>query len=140
MKLLDLDREAPATLRTAAILVFVGSLLYAGLLLQPTPVPNIPLLLILLYSAVTIPGRITRLEPWMYWLNAVLLAPIALVFLGVLVLFDAVGVFSLEGHPVLRALTWSSSLCLVAASVLCLLPVSKRAADSARTLNGVPIA
>jgi len=140
MKLLDLDREAPATLRTAAVLVFLGSLLYAGLLLQPTPVPNIPLLLLLLYCALSIPGRVTRLEPWMYWLNAVLIAPVVLAFLGVLVYFDAVGVFSLEGHPVLRALTWSSSVCFAAASILCLVPASKRAADAARTLNGLPIA
>jgi len=60
--------------------------------------------------------------------------------ISLLVYFDAVGVFSLEGHPVLRALTWSSSLCFAAASILCLVPASKRAADAARTLNGLPIA
>ncbi|MFI5403742.1 MAG: hypothetical protein ACHQ1G_12465 [Planctomycetota bacterium] len=36
-------------------------------------------------------------------------------------------------------LSWVAALAYVSASILCLLPASKRAADSARTLNGVPI-
>jgi hypothetical protein len=141
--LLGLDRDAPETLRAASILAFTGGLLGIGFYL--INLRRDPLTIVILaqiaYGTFFVPSTITRLERWAYWLNAVLMAPIMIAVVGFLVFAETKG--WLQGTGLIlayRVLCWGMALSFAGASILCLLPASKRAADAARTPNGVPIA